>query len=190
MHSTPKQKSRIDQRTADLMGDMCGLDTILSSLRQMRPHAFPVSEETAIASQKHRNGGDNPWTHCTTIPGPLEKSGNAACATALKDFASITWPRVKKDVAWLDQATKSRQALSHFWELFKAIALKSLEDANLPEDAIGYSRRMLSLSTTPEYLAELERGSQTVQSKMAPLNQHISFPQAEVPGRFVKSEVL
>ncbi|CAD0108394.1 unnamed protein product [Aureobasidium uvarum] len=175
----PKEARRIRQTMLDKLSDMSILSEIITSIQS------DTTRDRAVFTQV----GKIMKTHDTS-PADWIKKINAGHGQALGDtlgpdmhqlYQQSQWPRGKKDLKWLDEATAARACLTQLWEHFKELWVKDLVKAKVSQRLIDEDVKVLSAASNSRHQEELVREKQDILEHVAQSAEAAkSYTQVEV----------
>jgi hypothetical protein len=156
----PKEVARISQTMLDRLSDMSILSEAISSFRQDMTRNRSVDAQVAKV-----------FPNPTTSPQDWIKKINAEHGKALGDLLGpqlqqlcqeFPWPRGKRDLKWLEEATAARACLSKFWARFRDLWTHKLKEAKVSQRLIDEDIQLLSATSTTRHQQGLESEKQDI----------------------------
>ncbi|KAI4724834.1 hypothetical protein E4T49_07424 [Aureobasidium sp. EXF-10728] len=156
----PKEARRIRQTMLDKLSDMSILSEIITSIQSDATRNRGVLSQVVKIMKTHTTSLDD-WIkkinadHCPAL-------GDTLGPDMQKLYQQSPWPRGKKDLRWLDEATAARDSLTQLWEHFKELWVKELVKAKVSQRLIDEDVKVLSAVSNPRHQEELVRERQDI----------------------------
>ncbi|THX21227.1 hypothetical protein D6D17_00177 [Aureobasidium pullulans] len=158
----PEEADRISQTMLDRMSDMTVLSETISSIRSdgTRNRSVDLKVAKVFLAQSH-----------DTTPEDWVEKINAQHGSALGDslgpdllhlYQETPWPRGKKNLQWLKDATAARASLTKVWDRFGELWAKRLTETGISQKLIDDDLELLHATTNSRYQEELQQEEQLV----------------------------
>ncbi|KAK5114399.1 hypothetical protein LTR85_010221 [Meristemomyces frigidus] len=156
---------KLDKRLYDQLSDIATTDELRCMWFYNQMDVAKV-EDGAIEAYCKRLYGDQ----------PVRKLGNAVLdqrceeriGRLLRQFAEVPWPKgARKDLAWLEKATKLRKRLARFWQAIREECKRAQEGAGMGEKLMAESQADIGFDMDNEHMAKLEKERSTCERESA-----------------------
>jgi hypothetical protein len=160
----PKEAARISQTMLDRLSDMSILSEVITSIRQDMTRNRAIHTQVVKVFPNH-----------TTSPKDWIKKVNVEHGKVLGNLLGphlqrlcqeFPWPRGKRDLEWLEEATAARACLTKFCARFRDMWTHRLKEAKVSQVLIDEDVQLLSAASTTRYQQELEFEKQEIQAQL------------------------